>query len=287
MVKPLTFKGDKKPKKRKRPADDDATKDTGLQSTSTTLQKQQPASSSAATTTTSEDTIWTSADLPTDIAGPTLLAFPSPSPYCIACDANGKVFASAIENIYKEEGGEAQMATAEPHDVRQVWVACRVEGMEGMGFRGHHGRYLSCDKFGILSAHHEAISSEETFLITPHPATPPAFSLQTSRSTYLTLTPPSNPEKSKPLTTTPQLRGDSTTPTPIHIRMQTIHKARLSATKEAKAREKITRRELEDMVGRRLEEEEVRRLKRARKEGGFYEAVLDVRVQGKHDKFAC
>jgi protein FRG1 len=69
--------------------------------------------------------------------------------------------------------------------------------------------------------------------------------------------------------------------------MQTAHKSRLTTSIAAKAREKITRRELEDMVGRRLEEEEVRRLKRARREGGFHEAVLDVRVRGKHDKFAC
>lgn len=39
-------------------------------------------------------------------------------------------------------------------------------------------------------------------------------------------------------------------------------------------------------MGRRLEDSEVKRLRRARREGNFHEEVLDVRVRGKHDKFA-
>lgn len=68
--------------------------------------------------------------------------------------------------------------------------------------------------------------------------------------------------------------------------MQARFKPRLKANKEEKAREKISRKELEEVVGRRLADEEVRRLKRARREGGYHEAILDVRVKGKHDKFA-
>ena len=43
---------------------------------------------------------------------------------------------------------------------------------------------------------------------------------------------------------------------------------------------------MEGLVGRKLVDEEVRRLRRARREGNFHEEVLDVRVKGKHDKFA-
>jgi protein FRG1 len=68
--------------------------------------------------------------------------------------------------------------------------------------------------------------------------------------------------------------------------MQARFKPRLRATKESKAREKISRRELEAAVGRRLEDDEVKRLKRAKREGNYHEEVLDVRVRGKHDKFA-
>ena len=68
--------------------------------------------------------------------------------------------------------------------------------------------------------------------------------------------------------------------------MQARYKPKVKATKESKAWEKITRRELEAAVGRRLEEHEVKRLKRARKEGNYHEEVLDMRARGKHDKYA-
>lgn len=55
---------------------------------------------------------------------------------------------------------------------------------------------------------------------------------------------------------------------------------------DARSKEKISRRELEAAVGRRLEDEEVKRLKRAKRNGDFYEEVLDFRAKGKHDKFA-
>lgn len=72
----------------------------------------------------------------------------------------------------------------------------------------------------------------------------------------------------------------------IRVRMQARFKPKLKASKETKAREKISRRELEAAVGRRLEDDEVKRLKRARREGNYHEEILDVRVSGKHDKFA-
>lgn len=86
-----------------------------------------------------------------------------------------------------------------------------------------------------------------------------------------------------------EIRGDAATlsfETTIRIRMQARFKPRIKASKETKAKEKISQKELEGLVGRRLEESEVKRLRRARREGNFHEEVLDVRVKGKHDKFA-
>jgi protein FRG1 len=86
-----------------------------------------------------------------------------------------------------------------------------------------------------------------------------------------------------------EVRGDANSITfssTLRIRMQARFKPKLKASKESKAREKISRKELEATVGRRLEDHEVKRLKRARREGNYYEEVLDVRVKGKHDKFA-
>ena len=68
--------------------------------------------------------------------------------------------------------------------------------------------------------------------------------------------------------------------------MQARFKPRLRASRERTARAKVSRKEIEEAVGRRLDDGEVRRLKRARREGNWHEAILDVRVKGKHDKFA-
>lgn len=84
------------------------------------------------------------------------------------------------------------------------------------------------------------------------------------------------------------MRGDATEisfDSTLRIRMQARFKPRIKASKEEKAREKISRRELEEAVGRRLEENEVKKLKRARREGNYHEVMLDLKVKGKHDKY--
>ena len=127
MVKPLAFKGDTKPKKRK-----------VLHPERTEEGDSKALIVNSATTETDEDDSWVTADVSTDILGPIVFVLPSDTPTCIACDANGKVFASELENIV---GGD--LATAEPHDVRQVWIASRVAGTNEVSFKGHHGRYAT------------------------------------------------------------------------------------------------------------------------------------------------
>lgn len=127
MVTPLQFKGEKKSRKRK------AVPDTDKKS----LAKDDSSSLVAANLSdpAGDDDSWVTAEAPSDIIGPIIFALPSPQPSCIACDVNGKIFAIEIENIV-----EGNLATAEPHDVRQVWVASRVAGTEQISFKGHHGR---------------------------------------------------------------------------------------------------------------------------------------------------
>ena len=148
-------------------------------------------------------------------------------------------------------------------------------------------RYLGCDKFGILSATREAISPEESFICISSPDVPGTFNIQTAREKFLAIT---EVDTIRSTTTSAcEIRGDAeiiSFNTTFRIRMQARFKPRLKASKESKAREKISRKELEEVVGRRLEDDEVRRLKRARREGDYHETILDVRVKGKHDKFA-
>lgn len=131
MVKPLTFKGDKKTKKRKRVDTEEKFGDSS--SKELALAKTQNEEEAA-----QDDDSWVTAEAATDVVGPILLVLPSDPPACIACDTNGKVFASLLENVI-----EADPTTAEPHDVRQVWVANRVAGTESFTFKGHHSKSVS------------------------------------------------------------------------------------------------------------------------------------------------
>ncbi|KAI1282867.1 FRG1-like family-domain-containing protein [Xylaria sp. FL0933] len=267
MVKPLTFKGDKKPKKRKRTEAESAPGDTGPSE----LAVARPAEDEG------DDDSWVSAEVVADLVGPVMLVLPTEPPTCLACDANGKVFTDPIENII-----DANPASAEPHNVRQVWVANKIYGTENFRFKGRYGKYLACDKHGILSATSEAIAPPETWTVIPTPDTPGTFQLQTLQETFLTAV------KSKKPNGAPEVRGDATEisfESTLRIRMQARFKPRLKASKELKEKAKVSRKELEDAVGRRLDEEEVRRLKKARREGDYHEQLLDLKSKNKHDKY--
>jgi protein FRG1 len=131
MVKALTFKGDKKIKKRKRV---DVAEKYGEEGESSGKGKE-IAIPSEATEGPVDDDSWVTAEGAGDVVGPIIFVLPSDTPSCIACDTTGKVFPSALENIIENDP-----ATAEPHDVRQVWVANRIVGTENFTFKGHHGR---------------------------------------------------------------------------------------------------------------------------------------------------
>lgn len=106
------------------------------------------------------------------------------------------------------------------------------------------------------------------------------FNVQTEREKFITIS-----EDLKQV----EVRGDAeliSFNTTLRIRMQARFKPKLKASKESKAREKISRKELEEVVGRRLNDDEVKRLKKARVQGDYHEAILDVRVKGKHDKYS-
>lgn len=124
MVKPLSFKGDKKQKKRKRTDPDNPPRDKATDEPSTSTQE-----------VADNDDSWVSADAASDISGPIMMVLPTEPPAALACDPNGNVFVVPIENIV-----DGNRATAEPHDVRQVWVANRVAGTEAFRLKGHHGK---------------------------------------------------------------------------------------------------------------------------------------------------
>jgi protein FRG1 len=126
MVKPLSFKGEKKPKKRKRTEAESSTAAEGGSSEVVKTSRTEDAA---------DDDSWVSADALGDVVGPVMFVLPTDPPTCLACDANGKVFTDPIENII-----DNNPATSEPHDVRQVWIANKIAGTENFRFKGRYGK---------------------------------------------------------------------------------------------------------------------------------------------------
>lgn len=291
MVKPLSFKGDKKPKKRKHRevAQDGAADDP--------TSKIDP----------SDDDSWTWPADAAELQGPIIIVLPTLPPTCLASDSTGAVFASQLENMI-----EGDPKTAEPHNVQQVWVASRIAGMapNEISLKASHGGYLSCDQYGILGARREARGREESFVVdtTTDENGKAFFQLRSTATTksdkvedrrYLSASTdesssskrPDGPEGEgarKKVSIT--LRGDaeaSAVDSFVILRMQARFKRQSQHSKEmSKTKEKISRQELEAAAGRTLTDEEAKRLKKAKREGTYHSAILDVRAKGKHDKYA-
>jgi len=280
-IKPLSFKGEKRVKKRKHRDDDEKTALVTNEGQS------------------EESDFWTSPDSQGDVSGPTLIVLPTTPPTCLAADAHGNIFASPLENMIEDDP-----TTAEPHDVRQVWITSRVAGTDTVSFKASHGGFLSCDNLGVLGARREARGVEEGFSI--EMSEPDERSGRTRWQVRTAASKATGDEGSKRYLcalvegsggegegatkkVNISLRGDGTSESKtvgLILRMQAKFKPRLQHNKEQKAKEKISRQELETVVGRKLDDDEVKRLKRARKDGTYHEEILDVRVKGKHDKFA-
>ncbi|KAF3921544.1 hypothetical protein AA313_de0202279 [Arthrobotrys entomopaga] len=200
MVKPLQFKGDKKPlKKRKRTEAADDEPSTSASIAASTVEKFGSSAAAGSSSSSSRAVVpaekerekkarvmnedldaddgWVNSDSLEDIKGPIVFAFASTPPTCLACDANGKVFASPLRDVDGED-----LTTAEPHDVRQVWTVTRIPSSTRFAFKGHHGKYLACDKFGVLSALKDAISPEEEFIPVK---TETGWGMQTCRDKFL------------------------------------------------------------------------------------------------------
>ncbi|KAJ4297287.1 hypothetical protein N0V88_004205 [Collariella sp. IMI 366227] len=247
MVKPLTFKGDKKPKKRKRAAAEPSGADQDADSANPERQLKAAKPEDAEP---EQDDSWVSADAVTDISGPVMFVLPSEPPTALACDAAGKVFTLPIENII-----DGNPLTAEPHDVRQVWIANKIVGTDHFRFKGAHGK--SAPLLRQTRPPNRHIRRHHAPRILPPPTHPPPLYLPTpDPARHILLHPPRSSKPNAP----PDVRGDETETTfntTFRVRMQARFKPRHKANKEEKAREKISRKELEEAAGRRLEEEEI------------------------------
>lgn len=146
----LKFKGEKTHKKRKREGDDEE---------SSTHRRRKNEDDE-------NDDTWVLPEQANEIRGPTFVLHPSDtSPICITFDSTrGKIVLHSVNKDKTEEGSQ-QVSILErtPSEVSQVWVTTRVAGSPTINLRTGtgDGKFLSCDKHGLVSAYREARGPEE------------------------------------------------------------------------------------------------------------------------------
>ncbi|KZO90518.1 hypothetical protein CALVIDRAFT_542635 [Calocera viscosa TUFC12733] len=244
---------------------------------------------------------WVFPDEPDQILGPTFILSPSSSPsssYYLAYDSTrGRLNLASLS-----EDSPADR----PTEVAQVWVATRVAGTTSVNLRTPDGKFLSCDKYGVVSADSEARGPQEEW-IAERVSAPAAevkeeeedkpilarvdvcFGFKSVHGGWLGLDELAGGKLG--------VRGDAEEPQPWVVRVQKEWKFKAGE-------EDRRRREIENPGKRRIDEvetnhsfqawgagrsvtshEDIRELKKARKEGTLSEAMLDRRRKLKSDRF--
>jgi protein FRG1 len=145
----LKFKGEKSKKKRRHDDDDN------VEGTSSSRRRRHASQVDVS------PELWVHPDQATEIRGPTFIFHPSdPLSICISFDATrNRIALHPLEKI--EDGGSVLERT--PSEVSQVWVTTRVAGASTINLRTGtgEGKFLSCDKHGLVTADREARGPQE------------------------------------------------------------------------------------------------------------------------------
>jgi protein FRG1 len=267
----LKFKGDKIKKKRKREHHDEG-------------------SASKRVDEDEDPETWVLPENATEIRGPTFIIHPSdPSPISVNFDSTrNKIILSSLDKDSTLD--TPPLLDRIPTEVAQVWVTTRVAGSATINLRTGtgEGKFLSCDKHGIVSAFREARGPEEEWTPVLLPDGMVAF--MNVYENYLSVDEVAGGSL--------QLRGDSEEVgfrERFWLKIQSKYKK--EAHEEKKKREAGSELTVVDETstnhihqawgaGRSVvSKEDKRELKRARKEGRLAEALLDRRAKLKSDRF--
>lgn len=214
---------------------------------------------------------WTDADSLEDLQGPIMITYAFDAAVSLVADARGSVFTIPLEP------DSVKLSDAEPHDVRQVFVAAsilsRAAGVVSLK-NGATGKYLSTDRFGDLRCEKDAISPSEEWTFIKRPD---GWAIQSSYETFISISPTA-------VRADLQEIGFCET---FRVRIQARNKRRKARNGVAggKSLTLLSKKELEEKCGRKLNMEEVDLLRLAQKSGELGEAILDIRVKGRSDKF--
>lgn len=272
----LKFKGEKNKKKRKRHDDD-------IEEGRSTKRREDD----------KDPDTWVLPEQANEIRGPTFIFHPSdPSP--ISINFNSTTNRIVIHLLDKTKGEDDSTAPALleqiPTDVAQVWVTTRVAGSPTINLRTGtgEGKFLSCDKHGLVSADRDARGPQEEWTPVIFPDGMVAF--MNVYEKYLSVDEVAGGSL--------QLRGDSEE---VGFRerfwVKIQNKFKKEAHEEERKRKEVTAPpKIDESSTNRLyqtwgagkivlSKDDKNELKQARKEGRLAEALLDRRSKLKSDRF--
>ncbi|QRV86233.1 hypothetical protein RhiJN_14251 [Ceratobasidium sp. AG-Ba] len=269
--KKLTFKGEKKSKKRKRTEGEAEDKEDNI-----------------------DPGTWVQPETPEQILGPTFIIHQAATTACVGFDSTRNRINIQTLSSSSSSMGDSKALSFAPTEVNQVWVTTRVAGSATINLRTPEGRFLSCDAYGLVSADREARGPQEEFTPVILPETDEEgnhmVAFMNIYDKYLSVD-----EVAGGQTT---LRGDSDTigfNERFWVRVQ--HEYKCKAGEEDRKKAGRTRAPEIDEVGSNhkfqawgagksiISSEDKKALKKARKEGTLSEALLDRRAKLKSDRF--
>ncbi|KAF8602670.1 hypothetical protein BDV93DRAFT_545083 [Ceratobasidium sp. AG-I] len=138
--KKLTFKGEKKTKKRKHREGEGEQKEDDI-----------------------DPGTWVQPETPEQVLGPTFIMHDSATTTCVTFDSTrNRINIQALSSA-SSSTGDSKPLSFTPTEVNQVWVATRVAGSLTINLRTPEGKFLSCDALGLVSADREARGPQEEF----------------------------------------------------------------------------------------------------------------------------
>ncbi|KIO23369.1 hypothetical protein M407DRAFT_244796 [Tulasnella calospora MUT 4182] len=249
----LTFKGDKKGKKRKRKDKDVGGHDSGGEGSDAEGGDPQA---------------WVYPSNPLQVLGPTFIIHPT-SPQSPTCITYEQTRARIVLHTLSAEEDGGGIGSIVPTEVNQVWVVTRIAGSATINLRTPDGKFMSCDQHGVVSSDREARGPQEEWTPVILPDAPGMVAFQNYYSKYMSI--------DETAGGTMSLRGDSE-----EVGFKERFFVKVQADKKFQAWG----------AGRSVVSEGDRKeLKKARKDGNLSEALLDRRAKlksnaiGKRDAY--
>ncbi|KAG0373715.1 hypothetical protein BGX24_011338 [Mortierella sp. AD032] len=286
--KKLSFKGDTKTKKKKRKAEDDGEDNNDNNDNAEG---------------------WVPVRALSDLGGPLFLTFASDPPSCLIVDNKSKVSMSTLQAAASQEsddentsssrkqpstGGPVNFDTAEPTEIHQVLVVTMIPDSDRLTLKASNGKYLSSDKFGIVTAHTEAIGMQEEWTaVIKADEEEGGIAFQNHYGKFLSVDEVAGGPGAG--TGGIQIRADAET-----IGFCEVFRAKIQARFRKKAKKasgdvKVVTKDYEFDQSRKFQtwnhgrvvvsNESVKELNKAKKDGRFSEALLDRREKLKSDRY--